>query len=180
MESNRDRHAVQLPGGLHLQSAFHGPCACYGQTDPASVPAQGQGADQGQMVLFPGQPARSHDWNQLDRLSKERRTTILISSHILSELYLVSSRFGFISHGRLIKEVNKDELLIDVDQSSRAAMILDRRGIGPFQVLDDHQILIRQENLEPGPINRLLVQEGILVNQISQQKGSLEEYSRIC
>ncbi|TSJ82533.1 ABC transporter ATP-binding protein, partial [Bifidobacterium apousia] len=48
--------------------------------------------------------------------------------------------------------------------------------IGPFQVLDDHQILIRQENLEPGPINRLLVQEGILVNQISQQKGSLEEY----
>ncbi|MBH9980787.1 ABC transporter ATP-binding protein, partial [Bifidobacterium sp. W8118] len=55
-------------------------------------------------------------------------------------------------------------------------MILDRRGIGPFQVLDDHQILIRQENLEPGPINRLLVQEGILVNQISQQKGSLEEY----
>ncbi|MBH9979887.1 ABC transporter ATP-binding protein, partial [Bifidobacterium asteroides] len=28
----------------------------------------------------------------LDRLNKERRTTILISSHILSELYLVSSR----------------------------------------------------------------------------------------
>ena len=59
------------------------------------------------MVLFPGQPARSHDWNQLDRLSKERRTTILISSHILSELYLVSSRSGFISHGRLIKEVKQ-------------------------------------------------------------------------
>lgn len=120
----------------------------------------------------------------LDRLNKERQTTILISSHILSELYLVSSRFGFISHGRLIKEVGKDELdrinqnglLIDVDQSSRAAMILDRQGIGPFQVLGDHQILIRQGNLEPGPINSLLVQEGILVNQISQQKGSLEEY----
>ena len=120
----------------------------------------------------------------LDKLNQERQTTILISSHILSELYLVSSRFGFISHGRLIKEVGKDELdrinqnglLIDVDQSSRAAMILDRQGIGPFQVLGDHQILIRQGNLEPGPINRLLVQEGILVNQISQQKGSLEEY----
>ena len=120
----------------------------------------------------------------LDTLNQERQTTILISSHILSELYLVSSRFGFISHGRLIKEVGKDELdrinqnglLIDVDQSSRAAMILDRQGIGPFQVLGDHQILIRQGNLEPGPINRLLVQEGILVNQISQQKGSLEEY----
>ena len=94
----------------------------------------------------------------LDRLNKERQTTILSSSHILSELYLVSSRFGFISHG------------------SKAAMLLDRQKIGPFQVLDDHRILIRQENLEPGPINRLLVQEGILVNQISQQKGSLEEY----
>ena len=69
-----------------------------------------------------------------------------------------------------------------MDQSSKAAMLLDRRGIGPFQVLDDHHILIRQKNLvrqknrEPGPINSLLVQEGILVNQISQQKGSLEEY----
>ena len=120
----------------------------------------------------------------LDKLNKERQTTILISSHILSELYLVSSRFGFISHGRLIKEVDKDELdrinqnglLIDVDQSSKAAMLLDRKGIGPFQVLDDHQILIKQGNLEPGPINSLLVQEGILVNQIGQQKGSLEEY----
>ena len=120
----------------------------------------------------------------LDKLNQERQTTILISSHILSELYLVSSRFGFISHGRLIKEVGKDELdrinqnglLINVDQSSKAAMLLDSGGIGPFQVLDDHQILIRQGNLEPGPINRLLVQEGILVNQISQQKGSLEEY----
>ena len=120
----------------------------------------------------------------LDKLNKERQTTLLISSHILSELYLVSSRFGFISHGRLIKEVDKDELdrinqnglLIDVDQSSKAAMLLDRKGIGPFQVLDDHQILIKQGNLEPGPINSLLVQEGILVNQIGQQKGSLEEY----
>ena len=72
---------------------------------------------------------------------------------MLSELYLVSSRFGFISHGRLIKEVDKDELdrinqnglLIDVDQSSKAAMLLDRQGIGPFQVLDDHHILIRQK-----------------------------------
>ena len=103
---------------------------------------------------------------------------------MLSELYLVSFRFGFISHGRLIKEVDKDELdrinqnglLIDVDQSSRAAMLLDRQGIGPFQVLDDHQILIRQGNMEPGPVNSLLVQEGILVNQISQKKESLEEY----
>lgn len=120
----------------------------------------------------------------LGKLNKERQTTILISSHILSELYLVSSRFGFISHGRLIKEVDKDELdrinqnglLIDVDQSSKAATIMDRQGIGPFQVLDDHQILIRQGNLEPGSINSLLVQKGILVNQISQQKGSLEGY----
>ena len=120
----------------------------------------------------------------LDKLNKERQTTLLISSHILSELYLVSSQFGFISHGRLIKEVDKDELdrinqnglLIDVDQSSKAAMLLDRKGIGPFQVLDDHQILIKQGNLEPGLINSLLVQEGVLVNQIGQQKGSLEEY----
>lgn len=130
-------------------------------------------------------PAGIMEFRQLlARLSKERRTTLLISSHILSELYLVSSRFGFISHGRLIKEVTREELdrvnqagiLLDVDQSARAAMILDREGITPFQVMDDHRILIRRQHLEPGPLNRLLVEEGVLVNHINDQKGSLEDY----
>ena len=35
--------------------------------------------------------------------------TVLISSHILSELYQVSTRFGIIDHGHIIREITKDE-----------------------------------------------------------------------
>lgn len=46
----------------------------------------------------------------LYKLNHEQQTTILISSHILSELYQVATKFGFIHHGKFIKEVTKEEL----------------------------------------------------------------------
>ena len=46
----------------------------------------------------------------LERINREKNTTILISSHILSELYQVSNRFGFIHHGEMIEEITKKEL----------------------------------------------------------------------
>lgn len=46
----------------------------------------------------------------IHRLNKEYGTTILISSHILTELSLVASRYGIINEGKLIKELTKDEL----------------------------------------------------------------------
>ena len=43
------------------------------------------------------------------RLNRELGMTLIISSHILSELYLVASRFGFIHQGRLIQELSKED-----------------------------------------------------------------------
>ena len=45
----------------------------------------------------------------IKRLNDELGMTILISSHILSELYLVANRFGIVDQGRLIKEISKAE-----------------------------------------------------------------------
>lgn len=36
--------------------------------------------------------------------------TFIISSHILSELYLVGTKFGIIEQGRLIREISKSDL----------------------------------------------------------------------
>jgi ABC-2 type transport system ATP-binding protein len=44
------------------------------------------------------------------RLNRERKITFLISSHILTELSLVATKYGIISHGTLIKELSADEL----------------------------------------------------------------------
>ena len=54
------------------------------------------------------------------RLNRELGMTLIISSHILSELYLVASRFGFIHQGRLIQELSKE----DFDRESGDYIIL--------------------------------------------------------
>ncbi|HHT38966.1 MAG TPA: ATP-binding cassette domain-containing protein [Acholeplasmataceae bacterium] len=43
-------------------------------------------------------------------LNRERNITFLISSHILTELDKVATRYGFISKGKLIKEITQKEL----------------------------------------------------------------------
>ncbi len=44
------------------------------------------------------------------KLNRERNITFLISSHILSELSLVATKYGIISHGHIIKEITAAEL----------------------------------------------------------------------
>ena len=45
------------------------------------------------------------------KLNKERNITFLISSHILTELSLVASKYGIISKGTLIQEITAEEFL---------------------------------------------------------------------
>ncbi len=44
------------------------------------------------------------------RLNKEKGITFLISSHILTELQLVATKYGIISKGRVIKEITAEQL----------------------------------------------------------------------
>lgn len=44
------------------------------------------------------------------RLNREKGITFLISSHILTELSLVATKYGIISRGTIIKEISADEL----------------------------------------------------------------------
>jgi ABC-2 type transport system ATP-binding protein len=52
------------------------------------------------------------------RLSREKRKTILVSSHILSELSRVATHYGFINNGALIKEINAADIQVDDDTGS--------------------------------------------------------------
>lgn len=41
---------------------------------------------------------------------QQENITILISSHILSELYLVANKFGILEGGKIVKELSKEQL----------------------------------------------------------------------
>ena len=79
------------------------------------------------------------------RLNRELGMTLIISSHILSELYLVASRFGFIHQGRLIQELSKEDFDREsgdyiILQSQKAQMAKDfvQKQLG-FSLKPSHQ-----------------------------------------
>ncbi len=66
------------------------------------------------------------------KLNKTKSITFLISSHILTELALVATKYGIISKGRIVREITADELrhefrrstLIEVDNPFKLSQIL--------------------------------------------------------
>ncbi|KRM88064.1 ABC transporter ATP-binding protein [Lacticaseibacillus thailandensis] len=120
----------------------------------------------------------------LHRLNAEFGTTILISSHILGELYQVATVFGFLKNGTIIKELSKQALdqenagglRLVVDSVEGAAELLDVQGIKQFTVINDHEISVAPGQIEAPALNAMLVKAGIAVTSITQQSRSLEEY----
>ena len=74
------------------------------------------------------------------KLHEERGVTILISSHILTELSLFATRYGFIDRGRIIKEATPDEIAkatsdgcyIESDDIVKAEEVLKRLEYRPI------------------------------------------------
>ena len=82
--------------------------------------------------------------NLLLRLNQERQTTILISSHILSELANLATCYGFLDNGMMLEQISaraleeKCRACIEarVDDASRAALVLEQSlGIRDYEVL---------------------------------------------
>ena len=121
----------------------------------------------------------------LKKINKEKDMTILISSHILSELSELATTYGIISNGKLIEEITAKQLsekcrqYIDlrVDDTARAVILLERElGINDYEVLEDSNIKVFSNLDNVGEINSLLSRSGIIVESISVKGENLEEY----
>ncbi len=118
------------------------------------------------------------------KLNKERGTTILISSHILSELTQISNRYGFINDGKLIEEVAASELsnkcriylYLKISDSSDVSIILENElGIKDYEVFPDNIIRIYDE-FDGEKITLALSKHKIGVKEIMKMGESLEDY----
>ena len=121
----------------------------------------------------------------LKKINKEKDMTILISSHILSELSELATTYGIISNGKLIEEITSQELKekcrkyidLKVDDTSRAVIILERNlGIDDYQVLSNKKIKVFSNLDKVGEVNSILSNSGIIVESIGVKGENLEEY----
>ena len=111
------------------------------------------------------------------------RITVLISSHILSELEKIASCYGFISHGRLVQEITAEELKdrcrksvnAKVDDVHKAEEVIKALSIKDYKVYPNGDIKI----FEGVKINELMVafdKKGVNVVAINSADESVEDY----
>lgn len=123
--------------------------------------------------------------NLLLELNRQYQITILISSHILSELQNLATCYGFIDQGRMLDQLSagalaekcRDCLELKVDDAPRAAALLERElGYRDFEVLPGGAIRLYEGLDAPQQVTRLLVEQGISLAGMEHRGANLEDY----
>ncbi len=119
------------------------------------------------------------------RLNSEKKTTILISSHILGELSQIATTYGFMDKGRLVEhstateleEKCKRSLRLKVSDTAKAAMVLQKEfSCDTFRVLSGQEMQVDAFLDTPEILVKSLVLNDVLVADVHQSGLSLEEY----
>ena len=119
--------------------------------------------------------------NLILKLNKEFGITFLISSHILTELSLVATKYGIISKGHLIKEITEEELKNQCEKYIKIETT-DKKAI-----YDALLSLVDKENIKefnngyiiPGDIEYssvLFHLQGLPITAINTETTSIEDY----
>lgn len=115
------------------------------------------------------------------KMHNEKQVTILISSHILTELSLFATRYGFIDNGQIIKEVLSEEIeqntaescYIECDNISKALLLLKQQGYRA--ILEQNGIRV-DSDIDLMNVCREFEKAGIRLTKHIRDKMDLESY----
>jgi ABC-2 type transport system ATP-binding protein len=118
-------------------------------------------------------------------LTREQGVTVFMSSHILAEVSRLAGRIGIIHEGRLLQELNLDEL----ERNRRRRLLLRTRDVEaaqrtlaaaghPAEMLRDGSITLSSASSveRPDEVNSLLVNAGTPPTQLLVEEEELEQY----
>jgi len=116
-------------------------------------------------------------------LVRDKGITIIISSHILTELHLLATHYGIIHDGKLIKQLTAKELdaecsfhtrLVTSD-AEKTTEILGSIGIADFEALGEGEFRINGE-VNPETLTSALLTNGVGIKAINVVTQDLESY----
>lgn len=119
------------------------------------------------------------------KLNRERNITIIISSHILTELAQLATCYGFIHEGRFIEQISSKELAqkcrssvsIKVDSTEKASAVIENKlSSTRYEVLNGNEIRIFEYIDKPEVVAETLVNSGIKLYSLNQVGANLENY----
>jgi len=122
--------------------------------------------------------------NLIQSLS-EKGITILLSSHILAELALVATKYAFLHHGKLIKNLThaqlqeecKRALSLVVDDVQNACTILETKlGVRNYKQVSNNEIRLYEQLDNGAEISFQLAQGGVRISAMQEVGDSLEDY----
>lgn len=123
--------------------------------------------------------------NLLLKLNKEKNVTILISSHILSELENIATDYGFLNKGELVEQVSTESLRekcrtyleIKVTNASEYAALLETVMLCTnYKVLPGNCIQILEHVDNVSEYSALAVNNGIGLLSFEMKEINLENY----
>ena len=123
--------------------------------------------------------------NLLLKLNQEKNITIIISSHILTELSSIATEYGFIDKGNLIEQISAEELKekckecieVNVNNAEKVAVLLENKlDCHEYEILPNNIIRIYRFTDKTSKISSLIINNGIELNSMVVKGTSLEDY----
>ena len=123
--------------------------------------------------------------NLIIKLNKEYGITILISSHILSELYKIATSYGIISNGSLIKQLTSEELndhlkeyirIETTNEESVSKFLKDEFDVREIEIGDGYVYVYDHDINDIAKINNRLACCNLNVSAISKETPDPESY----
>lgn len=119
------------------------------------------------------------------KLNREKNVTVLLSSHILKEMSMMATHYGFIDRGHVLAQLSGLELMnhcreaiqLKVSETERACAVLEQFcGCSNYRVLTEGEILCYDNVDHPEQLNRELVENGVEVYALTNEGRDLEKF----
>ena len=115
-------------------------------------------------------------------LCRDDGITIVISSHILAELYQLATDYIIISHGHIISTFSKSELddlctthiVMNTECNDTALEILTANGMSGVD--NDEGTIMIFDNVDTRDVAKLMHDHNLLVTHLAKHERTLEEY----
>lgn len=116
------------------------------------------------------------------KLNRERQITVLISSHILDELARLATHYGFIDHGRIVREMSAEELeaqcrkcvRVEVSDTKALSKVLEEQGF-EYAIISDKEADIYAQ-ISITKLTQTLSENACELLSIHEHDESLESY----